>query len=60
MKAEIEEKLSVIVHANTIRNGLHEVGLYDRVARKNPYRNKINLGKRIDDAKMMMGKPYDY
>ena len=42
VKAEIEKKLSVIVHANTIRNRLHEVGLYDRVARKKPYRNKIN------------------
>ena len=60
VKAHIEKQLRVIVHTNTIRNRLREIGLYDRVARKNPYRNKINREKRIDDAKMMMEKPYDY
>ena len=39
MKAEIEKELGVIVHVNTIRNR--------RVARKKPYVNKINRGKRI-------------
>ena len=39
---------------------LFEIGLYGRVARKNPYPNKINRGKRIDDAKIIMEKPYDY
>ena len=38
---------------------LFEICLYGGVARKNPYRNKINRGKRIDDAKMIMKKPYD-
>ena len=42
VKAEIEKELGVIVHANTIRNRLHEIGLYGRVARKKPYLNKIN------------------
>ena len=60
VKAEIEKQLGVIVHANTIRNRLHEIGLYGRIARKKPYVNKINRGKRIDDVKMMMEKPYDY
>ena len=60
VKAEIEKELGVIVHANTIRNRLHEIGLYGRVARKKPYVNKINRGKRIAYAKMMMEKPYDY
>ena len=60
VKAEIEKELGVIVHANTIRNRLHEIGLYGRVARKKPYVNKINRGKRIAYTKMMMEKPYDY
>ena len=60
VKAEIEKGLGVIVHENTIRNRLHEIGLYGRVARKKPYVNKINRGKRIAYANMMMEKPYDY
>ena len=45
VKAEIEKELVVIVHANTIRNRLHEIGLYGRVARKKPCVNKVNRGK---------------
>ena len=60
VKAEIEKELGVFVHANTIRNRLHEIGLYSRVARKKPQVSKINRGKRITYAKMMMEKPYDY
>ena len=60
VKAEIEKELDVIVHGNTIRNRLHEIGLYGRVAREKPYVNKINRGKRIAYEKMMMEKPYDY
>ena len=47
VKAKIKKELGVVVHANTIRNRLHEIGLYGRVARKKPYVNKINRGKRI-------------
>ena len=36
VKAEMEKELGVIVHANTIRNRLDEIGLYGRVARKKP------------------------
>ena len=60
VKAEIEKELGVIVHENTIRNRLRIIGLYGRVARKKPCVNKINRGKRIACAKMMMEKPYDY
>ena len=60
VKAEIEKELGVIVHANTIRNRLHEISLYGRVARKKPYVNKIERGKRIEDAKVMTEKPYAY
>ena len=57
VKTEIEQELGVIVHANTIRNRLHEIGLYGHVARKKSCVNKINRGKRIACAKMMMEKP---
>ena len=60
VNAETEKELGVTVHANIIRNRPHEIGLYGRVARKKPYVNKINRGKRIAYAKMMMEKPYDY
>ena len=60
VKAEIEKELGVIVHANTIRNRLHKIGLYSRVARKKLCVNKINRGKRIAYEKMMMEKLYDY
>ena len=32
VKADIEKELGVIVHANTVRNRLYEIGLYGRVA----------------------------
>ena len=60
VKMEIEKELGVFVHANTVRNWLHEIGLYGRVARKKPYVNKINRGKRIAYARMMIQKPFDY
>ena len=60
VNAEIEKEFDIIAHANTIRNRFHEIGLYSRVVRKKPYVNKINRGKRIAYAKMMMEKPYDY
>jgi transposase len=60
VKMEIEKELGVLVHANTVRNRLHEIGLNGRVARKKPYVNKINRGKRMVYAKTMMAKPFDY
>ena len=60
VKAEIKRELGITVRANTIRNRLHEIGWYGRVARKKSYINKIHRGKRIAYAKMMMEKPYDY
>ena len=39
---------------------LFEIGLNGRVAQKKPYVNKINRGKRIAYAKVMMEKPFDY
>ena len=48
MKEAIEKDLGVVIRVNTVRNRLHEIGLRGRVARKKPYVNRINRGKRID------------
>ena len=41
---EIENIRGISLHVDTIRKRAHEVG---RVARKKPYMNKINGGKRL-------------
>ena len=46
VKIEIENELRVSLHVDTIRKRAHVVGLFGRVARKKPYANKINRGKR--------------
>ena len=38
----------------------HEVGLFGRVARKKPYVNKINRGKRFRFAREILAKPLRY
>ena len=60
VKSEIEKELGVSIHANTVRNRLHEIGFYGRVARKKPFVNKVNRAKRIAYAKTMMKMPFDY
>ena len=47
VKAELETSLNIVISESTVRRRLHEVGLYGRVARKKPYVNKINRGKRL-------------
>ena len=56
MKAEIENELGISLHVDTIRNRAHEARLLGRVARKKPYVNKINRGKRLKFAKEMLEK----
>jgi hypothetical protein len=60
VKKEIETELGVVIHENTIRNRLYEIALNRRVARKKPYVNKVNRGKGIAYAKLMIEKPFDY
>lgn len=60
MKLEIENELEIVLHADTIRKRAHEVGLFGRVARKKPYLNKINRGKRFRFAREMLQKPLRY
>ena len=60
VKIAIENGLGISLHVDTIRKRAHEVGLFGRVARKKPYVNKINPGKRLKFAKEMLEKPVDF
>ena len=57
VKIEIENELGISLHVDTIRKRAHEVG---RVARKKPYVNKINRGKRLKFAKETHEKSVDF
>ena len=57
IKIEIENELGISLHVDTNRKWAHEVG---RVARKKPYVNKINRGKRLKFDKEMLEKPVDF
>ena len=56
MKVEIENELGISLHVDRIRNRTHEARLFGRVARQQPYVNKINRGKRLKFAKEMLEK----
>ena len=56
MKVEIENELGISLHVDTIRNRAHEARLFGQVARKKPYMNKINRGKRLKFGKEMLEK----
>ena len=56
VKVEIENELGISLHVDTIRNRAHEARLFGRIARKKPYVNKINRGKRLKFAKEMLEK----
>ena len=60
VKVEIENELGISLHPDTIRKRTHEVGQFERVARKKPYVNKINRGERLKFAKEMFEKPVDF
>ena len=60
VRVELENELGVIIHANTVRNRMHEISLYDRGARKRPLVDKVNRTKRIQYAKTMMEKTLSY
>lgn len=45
VKSEIQKKLGISFHKNTIRNRLCEIGFYERVARKNHLETRQNEWK---------------
>ena len=51
VKAELQTELNITISQTTIRRRAHEIGLYGRVARKKPYLNKANRGKRLEYAR---------
>ena len=56
VNVELENELGISLHVDTIRNRVHEARLFGRVARKEPYVNQINRGKRLKFAKQMFEK----
>ena len=48
------------MHVDTIRKRAHKVELCGRVARKKPYVNKINRGKRLKFAKEMLENSVEF
>ena len=59
VKVELQSKHGITISEQTIGRRLHEVGLFGRVARKKPYVNKFNRGKRIAFAKTYREKSPD-
>ena len=51
VNAELENGLKVIISESTIRRRSYEVGLYEHVARKKLYLNKVNRYKSLEYAK---------
>ena len=60
VKVEIENRLGISLHVDTIRKRAHELRLFGQVARKKPYVNKINRGKLIKVAKKMFENLVDF
>ena len=60
VQAEIETELNLKVSKDTIRRRAHEIGLNGRVARKKPYVNEVNRGKRMKYAKMYRHVSLDF
>ena len=60
VKAELQTELDITISESTISRRAHEAGLYGRVARKKPYVNKINRGKRLECARTYREKPFGF
>ena len=57
VKVELQNGLNITISKTTIRWRAHEVGLFGRVARREPYVNKVNRGKRLEYARTYREKP---
>ena len=60
VKAELQTELNITISETTIRRRAHEIGLYGRIARKKPYLNKANRGKRLEYARTYREKPLSF
>ena len=56
-KVELQSKHEITISDQTVHQRSHEVGRFGRAARKQPYVNKVNRGKRIAFAKTYRKKP---
>ena len=60
IKSELQNELNITPSQSTIRRRAHEFSLYGRVARKKPYVNKVNRGKRLEYARTYREMPLGY
>ena len=60
VKAELQTELNITISQTTISRRAHEIGLYGCVARKKPYLNKANRGKRLEYARTSREKPLGF
>ena len=56
----VKAELNITISETTIRRRAHEISLYGRVARKKPYPNKANRGKRLEYARTYREKPLGF
>ena len=60
VKAEFQTELNITICETTIRRRAHEICLYGRAARKKPYFNKANRGKRLEYVRTYREKPLGF
>ena len=61
MKVELRNELNITISETTIRRRVHVKSAYiDRVARKKPYVNKVNRGKRLEYVRTYREKPLGF
>ena len=60
VKLDIENGLGISLNVNANRNRAYEAQLFERLARKRPYVNKVNQVKEFKFAKEMFEKPSSF
>ena len=60
VKAELQTELNITISETIIHRRAHEICLYRRAARKKPYLNKANRGKRLEYARTYREKPLGF
>ncbi|CAF3487364.1 unnamed protein product [Rotaria socialis] len=56
VKQEFEKEIGVIIHSNTVRNRIHEIGLYGRAGPKKTIREQAQSSKTDSIRKNNDGK----
>ena len=59
VSTDLKKYNNISISASTVRNRLHDIGLYGRVARKKPYISKENRSRRVKWAKDLLNSQID-